>query len=354
MFRKVKGVVLILSKKVFRNKLVSYASLAILIAVLVIIGRFVLFSSKFDIKTIEIDGYNNVEKSFLDDQLSDIIGKNIFFIRASGLKEEVLNYSVFIKSVQVEKHLPDRINVHLEERVPYMVWINLSGCYLVDEEGFVLEEILDFKDLKISEEDVDLLKGYGNLKEYEDSIEEAKDTDGEDEQQNVDNEKEEDDETEDEVEVEEEEEREDDHLTLEERYAQIEKERKEVISMVDQFWRTNTELIPDKYSTYSYIYSYEQKDYQIQEVMDPAIISASKLCIDIDFFSEKVLKYIWESEYRFVLNFKFMRKIVFSTRRDFNDQIYDLKVLIRDLNNEGKNFTYIDLSSDILVYEFEE
>lgn len=380
--RKIKSILKIIIKGLVRNKFVKFFFTFVIAGGLIFFGRYFLFSSKFDIKTVEIKGCKNIEREFVESKFSGIIGRNIFFIRASSLKEEVENYSPFIKSVKVEKHLPSSVTITLQERDPYFVWMNLSGCYLIDSEGIVLEIISDFENLEVLQEDIDLLKGYGNLRGFDD--EESNEDQGE-ESEDVDSltSLEQDPSTDstdstdstsslqagslqagslqlgsaklttsrsgqagqDEIEEEE--------LTQEEKYELVEINRNEVVSRVDRFWEIKLELIPEKYNIYPFIYSYEQRDYTVLESLDLSIISATKKCLDIDFIVEDVMRYIWESEFRFVINFKLMRKIVFSTRRDIDSQKEDLRVLIDKLKKDGKNFYYIDLSSDIIVYELD-
>ncbi len=336
----------VIFNEILKNKYAKIFISVAFICILVIFGRYFLFSSNFNIKHLYIEGCENVERDLIFNRLERIIDKNIFFIRSSSLKDEISNYSAYISEVKVEKHLPDSVYVNIDEREPLFVWVNLSGAYLVSQEGLILEVVADFRDLEISSEDIDLLKGYGNLKEYTVSEEDEDgegDTDEGEENESIDEESN----VEEEVDEQE-------QLSDEEILELIEQERDEIIARVDQYWNENMVNIPEKFQAYTFVLSYDQKSYVSLDSLSEEILDNTRVGLDINFIGETVHRYIWESEYRFVFYFDVRRKIVFSTRRDFSTQSEDLRVLIDKLKKDDKRFSYIDLSSDIIVYEVEE
>jgi len=336
--RRINAIVLIVIKNLFKNKFIKFICSSIIICVLVVAGRYFLFSKKFNISILNITGCRNIDENFIKSRLERVIGKNIFFIRSSNLRNEIRGYSPYIKNVKAEKHLPNIVDISIEERKPEIIWLNLSGSYLVDEEGFIVEVVSDFEDLKVSEEDIDLLKGYGNLKEY-----------GKDE--NID---EEDNSSTNNEESEKQSETEEKASEEEDAYKLFEQNKLEVISRVDQYWNENLKNIPEEYKKFPFIYSYEQHSYIPLNKLDKNIVDSSKIVLSIDFVDNNVKRYIWESEYRFVIYYDLNHKVVFSTKRDFQIQIEDLKILINSLKKDGRNFSYIDLSSDIIVYEIDK
>jgi cell division septal protein FtsQ len=325
-----------------RNRVIRIVATILAIVILILIGGYLLFSPNFDIKNIEVSGNEIVKKEDLDSRLSFLYDRNIFLIRASQVRNEVIGMSPYVKSVRVEKHLPDNVTIFLEEREPTFTWVNLSGSYLVDLEGVVLEVLADFENLEFSQEEIDLLKGYGNLKELEedeneetDKLEDGENTSSDTQEDVLNSESDEED-------------------NSEELNKIVEERRREIISKVDQFWITNVEDLGEGEKLYPYVFSYEQRDYSVLESLDSSIIDATTKGLEINYLSEEVLRFIWEGDYRFVIYLKHGRKIVFSTRRDFADQINDLEILLVQLRSEGKSFSYIDLSSEVIVYEVDE
>jgi len=330
-------------KEVLKNKYIKIFLTVLFLCGFVIGIRYFIFSSRFNIKNIQIGGCENVEKEFILTRLDRLINKNIFFIRSSSLMEEIRGYSPYIYDVKVEKHLPGDIHINIEERKPVFLWINLTGAYLISQDGLVLEIVSDFKDLNISSEDIDLLRGYGNLKEYIETEDEEEDQDNE-----------EDGEIEKETEAEQPEElQEEEDLSEEEVLELMEQEREEIIARVNQYWSENVNSIREEYSVYVFVYSYDQNNFVSLDSINNDMLENTKVGLDVDFLGEKVHRYIWESEYRLVFYFDMRRRIVFSARRDFSDQVEDLRILIEKFKKDDKIFSFIDLSSDIIVYEFD-
>lgn len=315
-----------------RNKIFKVlVSMLVLISAIFFI-RQILFSPTFDISNIEIQGVQELERSSISNNLSHLYGRNVFLVRASSLQSVIGGFSPFIKEVKVEKILPDKIIILIEEREPIFLWVNLSGAYQVDTEGVVLDVIVDFEDLDISDEDIDLLKGYGNIKEFEEEQE-----GGEESGEGEGNEEEVGDSQSGGGEVE--------YLQM------IEEDRREIVSRVERYWEQNLETIPEDYKRFPFVYSYEKGNLELLDNLDPLLVSSTKIGLEIDFIGEEIITYIWESNYRFVLYLSQRRCIVLTTRREFEDQLEDLKVLIAEIKSEGKDFSYIDLSSEVILYE---
>jgi cell division septal protein FtsQ len=334
--RRLKQVFVLASKRLFRNKFIKIFLLTFAIAGLGTVGFFFIFSSRFDIASIKISGNEEVQNDIILSELSSIQGKNIFLVRSSQLRSNLENLSPFIKSIEVEKELPDTILVNVEEREEKYILINLAGCFLLDSEGIVLEVISDFEDIDLSSEDIDILKGYGNLAEIEEELRKREDQDDETEESEVDEEKEEDDLTEEEVE------------------KIFEQRRLEVISKVEQYWEDNLEnLNLEDYSTLQ-VYSYDKDNYSELSSIDQKTLEATNVWTSVESIDGEVTRFIWESSSRFVVYVDKYRKIIFSTRRDINEEMEDLRILLDEAKKHGEEFLLIDLSSEVIVYEVDE
>lgn len=342
--RKMRGKISSLGKVIVRHKIFSL-TIGLMVVCFLLIGlRYFLFSTKFNIREIKVHGNEHLEKSFVEGKLSYLVGQNIFLVRSSGLGNDVQRISSYIYSVQVEKELPDTIVVTIEERKPKFLWINLAGVFLLDDQGMVLEVQKDFQNLDLSIDDVDLLKGYGAVTEPEELNTPLP--------------------TEEEITVEqsseeslsevEEESKEEQSLNAKEKLVEIEQARQEVVARVENYWQSQLEGFPMENSQFPIVYSYESQDYHVSYFFSPSLVEITSAGISIDFLPDKVDQYIWESDFRFVIYLKNLSKIVFSTRRDFGEQIEDLRILLKNFSNKNISFSYVDLSSESIVYEIDK
>ncbi len=303
-----------------KYKIATFISLVLFLAISGTFINYVFLGDNFDVENLNVFGTENISDILIRKNLESVIGKNILLIRSSKLKSKLIDISPYIKTIKVEKKLPHDINIIIEERKPSFLWVNFSGMYLVDTEGFVIEVIKDFENLEISEDELDLLKGFKNIN-------------GKD-QNNSDNSKG------------------DNRDEKNEKISQ-ELEKLEVMSVVEQFWLLNLKDIEEKYLQYNKVYSYELHDYKELDKLSGEIPFMTIKLLNFDFLNREVRQYIWEGEYRFVVNFRDGGKIIFSSRRDINDQISDLNILLGEMQLKGEKFSFIDLSSKVIVYEIE-
>jgi len=306
-----------------------------------LIINYLFFSANFKIRSIELVDVAHASKSAIENRVEKYLDKNIFFVRSSTLREELVDISPYIKAVTIEKKLPNNIIINFEEYEPVYIKMNLSGAYLISEEGIILEIINDFEDFQIRDSDLDLLRGYGNINE---EVQEEGDLD----EENI----EKDDGEEDHEENKEKE----GEIDMSKRMEQLERERKEIVTIVDQFFGDAIDTVPEGFVVYPVVYSYSVQNYKQLEKLDTDEVEFTKTILKLDdfdnFFEEDVLRYVWESEYKFSLYFKDRRKINFSTSREVNEQVDDLKIFMENMKKRGKRFRMVDLSSELIVYEY--
>jgi len=317
----------------FTKRLIRVIILFALFCIIVVAVRYFLFSSKFSIESVELRGNSQLSDQFIMDNLNSVIGQNIFLIRSSKMREDLQELSPYIRDIRVEKELPNNIILVIEERKSYMLWVNFTGAYLMDTDGLVLDIVEDFKDLELVQEDIDLLKGYGNLqqirKEEEEKSSKKNEQDVEEQIKKEDNE----------------------GGNSKETLEILESRQNEIVSKVDNFWRQNLNKVRKEYKSYPFIYSYDSQKHVVHDLLDSSIVNDTKLGVEISYLKEDVVRYIWESQFRFVILLTEGRKIVFSTRRDFQQQVDDLNVLITELKKQNRTFNFIDLSSKVIPVE---
>lgn len=311
-----------------RYKFFSIIFLLVIIGLTLYLFQYFLLSSKFKIKNVQIDGLSIVNEEQVFEKIGVIKGKNFFFVRPLTIEKKIYDVSNYIKFVKVEKQLPDKVKINIIEKKQQLLLINLSGAFVIDEDGKVVEIYKEFNGLPLTESDKYALMGYLFVGKSEQKEGDAK-TDL----------------------IESNEEKQKEKISIEERIELQKKEKQEVITRIEKYWNENLPLSDNIFQKTSAVFSIEEKGYKINENIDPNILTMSKKIQDIELESKEIYKFVWESRYRFVIYLLYGKKIIFSTKRDINEQIKDLNILLKDFRLKGKQFKEIDVSSEVLLYE---
>lgn len=112
--------------------------------------RPIRFPNEFRIEKIEFDGQEHVPEILLLKASGLRYKNNIFNISVDNVKEKLEQIS-WIKSVSVQRKLPNKISVRVAERVPIAIYQLNYKLYLIDIDGKILENdgIGDFDNLPI-------------------------------------------------------------------------------------------------------------------------------------------------------------------------------------------------------------
>lgn len=116
----------------------AYKRIFVVVIVLFLVGYF-LFSPRFSIKEVIIEGNNLV----LGDTLKSYIplNGNIFRFNGAVTKDKILAENPEIKSIQIIRGLPDAIKISVIEHDNRMIWQSGSDKYLVSVQGVVSKKI---------------------------------------------------------------------------------------------------------------------------------------------------------------------------------------------------------------------
>jgi len=144
---------------IFKNKLFWLGILT-----LVFIGTilyFLIFSSFFQIKEIEIYGNEKVPAEELQKEIGLLIlkkfwkisSRSIFLASLNKIKENLFEKFPQIANLNLKRKFPNFLILEIEERKPEAVWCSNSFCFFIDEEGIIFEEIseIPLNYLKIKE-----------------------------------------------------------------------------------------------------------------------------------------------------------------------------------------------------------
>ncbi|MFW5979827.1 MAG: cell division protein FtsQ/DivIB [Bacillota bacterium] len=114
-----------------------------------------IHSPLFRVNKIEIYNLKILNKSDIMDKLGSYYNKNLFLIDTENIKNDISHID-YIKDLNINKTLPNQIEINVEERTP-LAKIDNEGQYLVlNKDGFILEE--SSSSLKA---DVPLIQGMG-------------------------------------------------------------------------------------------------------------------------------------------------------------------------------------------------
>lgn len=116
-----------------------------ILCVLIVCAAAVLASTVFfRVSTITVSGETRYDRNELIQTSGVLEGDNLFFLRGKGVVNSLCNTYPYLDTVELKRHLPDTLEIAVTERVPLMtVRLPSNGLYYVDEDGKVLEKVLE-------------------------------------------------------------------------------------------------------------------------------------------------------------------------------------------------------------------
>ena len=148
-------------KKMSRRRKLKKNMLSVLLAVVVMcVGLVLVFSLFFKINTITISGVKVYSDKMVADKSGIEMGENLFKVNGEKLTEKLSKDLPYIKSVTVERKLPDTIIINVEAAKEVAAITTKKGFVLLDETGKVLD-----KNASILKENVSVINNV-KLKEY--------------------------------------------------------------------------------------------------------------------------------------------------------------------------------------------
>lgn len=101
-----------------------------------------LHSAFFNVHTIHVFGNERLDRSYILDEIPDIIGINIFAIDIEHVRTQLIG-EPYIADVIVRRELPGTIHVEILERNPIAIIEDNGDRFLVSRDGMVLERAID-------------------------------------------------------------------------------------------------------------------------------------------------------------------------------------------------------------------
>lgn len=322
---------------------IFFALIAFLLCVgLIFVMRNFISSPTFAIKQIEFYGNRRLTDTQLNELVEDIKGRNIFLLRSGEVSSKLSQKDFFLKAVTVSKILPDKIRISIQERTPDLTVINLSGAYLVDSEGIVLDTVITDQ-LNFGRNDLEILKDFGDpnadyVKErLSDKIEEL-----------IFETPEKNPETQTNYTEEERKQLAFEMIPLTEKVAVLETIKGEILIKVEEiFTRFSNAVSAHEFAALPRVFVYENKVYRQNDTIDSSRLTlttevTSYFNSNQEFIVEKIT---WEGQYLVNIKFTSGQEAIFGVSRKPSEQLEDFVLIITRLKLDGKNFSKIDLSS---------
>lgn len=112
---------------------------------------FVINTDLFSIKAVYVENNNILNQEDIIHNSGIIMGTNTFKIKTKDIAERIMK-DPYIKNVQVERMLPDKISIVVEERKEAASVFFLNNCIILDEEGYALKTVEENPHLTIIDE----------------------------------------------------------------------------------------------------------------------------------------------------------------------------------------------------------
>jgi cell division septal protein FtsQ len=304
----------------------------ILLFLIIILLSYVFLSfirnESFFLRNITIIGNKSLSKEELISELNSYSNQHLFFIRSNNIKAQLYNSFSTIQDVKIIKSWPNNIIITITERDPKLVYVNIQGAYVVDQEGKILE-IFANDTIAFQNENINIIRGLGNPN-----------ADYVKERYYIDNP------------ITEESESEDnswDTIPLKDKINTLNTIKKELTEKVEQLLSDYSAILSTtNYANLPRLYAYDNNSYKLFDTIDFNYISST---IEIySFFSQSqefiINKGVLESKYSILIEFTNGKKVIFGTKRQLSKQLDDFQIIIAKLDSEGINYSRIDLSSE--------
>jgi len=130
------------------------AGLVCIVACIIFIGIHAYNSEKFQVSSIAIYGCKELDPQKVEQIIRDSIPDNILDIELTQLKDR-LEQDPWIKDVEIRRVLPSGLIIHVNERIPSVIFEMQRELMIADSDGI----LLDRYDPKYGKLDVPVFKG---------------------------------------------------------------------------------------------------------------------------------------------------------------------------------------------------
>lgn len=313
--------------KLFRLPVFRLAFILLFFSIFISSIIWVIRTGYFQISEISVEGVDHITEAQVLNIVEEVRTHNVFTISPGKYEDKLVGSYNYIRSAYVEKILPNKITVHIEEYEPTVVWRTINGAYLIDADGYVLERSLA--------ENVSLdsvIQSISALNEGDESGELVEEIVKEDSD----------------VETAGDEKEAEEKITLDpelEKQIDLELMQKEGeidITMLD-FDIYN--ILPDSFKKYPQIKIWSDEIFEVNEYIDGDLLGNYLLLLNMlsDYSAFRVKEALIFSPKKVLVIFDDDVKIYFNLAKNVSDQINTLEFIWGRLQIDGVAFREIDL-----------
>jgi cell division septal protein FtsQ len=130
-------------KKWFRvlRPILIVGLVVLIIYILTIIGVFKIKEFELENELEYIDNLSTVTNQYL--------GQGYFSLNLKDLENDIKTYDKYVRKVTAEKIFPNKIKISIEEYEPLYYLEYKEVCYIISEDGYILEEDLEYEDCSL-------------------------------------------------------------------------------------------------------------------------------------------------------------------------------------------------------------
>ncbi len=125
-----------ISVVVFIKKYIIFFILLLILLISLLLGFWNVREIQF---SLEEESYS--EELLLNESVEDIKGKNIFLVSPLELEKKLMKENGFVKKVYIEKRVPSKIFIRVQEYTPAYIGYSSNRCVLFSQEGVHIKEI---------------------------------------------------------------------------------------------------------------------------------------------------------------------------------------------------------------------
>ncbi len=104
-------------------------------------------SPRFEIANLGIRGHSRLTPDIIAERLNIQPHTNIFQIRLDDIQRQ-LEEMTWVKEAQVFRNFPQKLSIHLTERIPFAL-VKLGELHLVDREGVILGALASGSEIRL-------------------------------------------------------------------------------------------------------------------------------------------------------------------------------------------------------------
>ncbi len=124
---------------------VKITAILLLLGALVFGFNYLYNSEYFKIKSVIVSGNSHYSSEQIKEVADVAIGANIFEINKKNIEDKLSAELTWLSSIALRKVFPDKIEISITERKPYLRLVYGGKYYILDKEAVVLDEISNDK-----------------------------------------------------------------------------------------------------------------------------------------------------------------------------------------------------------------